>query len=657
MSWLAGVALLSCAYAACGGDAESPASAGGAERSLERTAPGEKGAERRERPLPGFSASTLAGEPYSVSSALGKRLLIFFFDPSALEAPSVADAVAALAPLRGAHNFEILGVATGSRREVAEAFVAERGLDFRVLDDSSARVTRRLGLRAPVAILGIDADGYITFGQTRFATQAPDASRVIAGQLRTALRLPDSEGRAATGVHPPAPDFEAGILDSDEKFSLAARRGEPVVLLFFLHTCPHCHEALRFLKAELASLPQERRPAFVGIELTGKTGAVRETLRKDGFDFFPVLFDDDRSIRNAYGVFAGVPDLILIDREGRIAARNQGWKAQTDEPLMRMRLAKLVDAPVPMLLNANGYSGSEVCGVCHESEHATWLLTSHASAFDTLVRHAADADAACVGCHVVGWGAPGGFQISPATARLENVGCESCHGRGGTHLTPDSAPGGDYAAACATCHDDKHSLAFDYATFLPRISHAENAYILGLPAQEQQRILAERGATPRKMLSAAAHVGSDACRECHAEEFETWAAGPHAGATATLAESGKDGESACLKCHTTGFGRTGGFPSTGRPADHPDLARVGCESCHGPGAAHVAENGAVRGSIVSLGDKCDSCVLLQICGTCHDADNDPGFEFEVERKIDEIRHGTLEVGGGQRDDGGLGGRG
>jgi hypothetical protein len=258
---------------------------------------------------------------------------------------------------------------------------------------------------------------------------------------------------------------------------------------------------------------------------------------------------------------------------------------------------------------------------------------------------------------VVGYGAPGGYQISAATTRLENVGCESCHGRGGPHLSPDFATDGDYAAACAVCHDEKHSLAFDYATFLPRVSHAENAHILALPAQERQRILAERGALRRELLPAAAHVGSDACSACHAEEFETWAAGPHAGATATLAQPGVEREQACLKCHTTGFGRTGGFPPNGRPGDHPDLARVGCESCHGPGAAHVAEDGAQPGGIVSLGDKCDSCVILQICGACHDADNDPGFEFEIERKIEKIRHGALEVGDAHRDVGGTGRRG
>jgi peroxiredoxin len=636
---ISGAALLACACAACDGDAER----------TERTASDGTGAERRERPLPDFSGSTLAGEPFSVSSALGKRLLIFFFDPEDADAAVVAEAVAKLSSLRGAHNFEILGVATGSSRQAAQAFAAKRALEFRVLDDSGARIARRLGLRTPVAILGVDADGYVEFGQAQFATQAPNASQLIDAQLRTALRLPAPEGDAAPDVRPLAPDFEGVILDSDETFALAARRGEPVVVLFFLHTCPHCHVALRFLKAELAAIPEERRPVLVGIELSGKTRAVREALQQDGLDFFPVLFDDDRRIVTAYGVFGGVPDLFLVDREGRIAARVRGWNAHTDEPLTRMRLARLAGTPVPMLLNTKGYSGSEVCAICHETEHATWLLTSHASAFDTLVRHAADADAECVGCHTVGYGAPGGFELSSAAARLENVGCESCHGRGGPHLSPDFAPGDDYAAACADCHDEKHSLAFDYAAFLPRISHAANAHILELPAQERQRILAERGAARGEMLSAAVHVGSDACRSCHAEEFETWAAGPHALGTATLAKSGEDRDPTCLKCHTTGFGRTGGFPATGIPTEYADLARVGCESCHGPGAEHVAENSVKRGSIFSLGDKCDSCVVLQICGTCHDADNDPGFEFEVERKIDEIRHGALEIGSGQRD--------
>ena len=34
------------------------------------------------------------------------------------------------------------------------------------------------------------------------------------------------------------------------------------------------------------------------------------------------------------------------------------------------------------------------------------------------------------------------------------------------------------------------------------------------------------------------------------------------------------------------------------------------------------------------------CVILQICGACHDEANDPGFAFEVDRKIEIQRHGS-----------------
>ena len=53
------------------------------------------------------------------------------------------------------------------------------------------------------------------------------------------------------------------------------------------------------------------------------------------------------------------------------------------------------------------------------------------------------------------------------------------------------------------------------------------------------------------------------------------------------------------------------------------------------------------GTMLALGDKCDSCVILQICGSCHDEANDPGFEFHVKAKIEKLRHGTIEPGTGR----------
>jgi len=228
------------------------------------------------------------------------------------------------------------------------------------------------------------------------------------------------------------------------------------------------------------------------------------------------------------------------------------------------------------------------------------------------------------------------------------VGCESCHGRGGPHLSPGHVKDGNYAAACTGCHDTKHSLGFDYATFLPRVSHAANAHLTQLPAAEKQKLLAGRARPAAGLLpTRAAYVGSDACKSCHAAEHEVWVAGPHARASETLAGQGKAGDAACLRCHTTGFDLPGGFPRDGAAAAHADLARVGCEACHGPGGDHVKEGAPRIGTILALGDKCDSCVILQICGTCHDDANDPGFEYEVTAKIEAQRHGTLEPGTGR----------
>jgi peroxiredoxin len=600
---------------------------------------------RRERPLPAFGGWTLDGKRLEISSLLGKRVVVFFFNPEMKSTEPIAQTVASIAKVRGEHNFEVVGIAVGSTPDAARALVARQALDFPVIDDSSAKISRMFGLRVPTALIGVDAEGYVTFGMSQFPTD-PGARAAVEQQLRESLRLPEPGTDAAR--KPEAPTFTADVLDGKQTFDLRAQRGRPVILLFFLHTCPHCHEFLEFIEKELATYAEDKRPVLVGVELTGKSYAVRETLKKDGLDFFPVVFDETGKIRESYGVFGSVPDVVLIDAQGRIAARRQGFAPETDGPLLRMRLAKLAGTPVPMLLRKTGFSGNDACGVCHEAEHETWLLTSHAGAFDTLVKHGADANAECVGCHVVGFGRDGGYEIAKRQAELEDVGCESCHGRGGPHLSPATVSAGDYSGACAACHDVKHSLGFEYGSFLPRISHAANAHLLTLPAAEREKILAERGAARASLLPAsAAYVGSDACQSCHPAEHATWSASRHATAFATLAKAGKQGDAKCIACHTTGLGKAGGFPAGAKGADHPDLARVGCESCHGPGGDHVGADAPRRGTILSLGDKCDSCVILQICGTCHDDANDPGFEFEVIQKIDATRHGTIEAGTGK----------
>jgi peroxiredoxin len=640
--------LLACVLAGAFGCSDDPV-ASASPPALAAAPAGEERAESRGRPLPAIAGQDLDGREVRVASLLGKRLVLFVFNPEVPEAVPVAQAVAAVARARGEHNFQILGVGTGSQRSKVRSFAETHGFDFPVLDDSTAAIASQLGLRMPAALLGVDAEGYLIFGFGGPPPQTPDAARGVELQLREALRLPEA-GDGATpvlGERPRAPGLRGVDIFGGGAVDLAALRGQPVVVMFFLHTCPHCHSAMRALRDILPQLPEAGRPRLVGVSVSDRVYSVKDQLESDGFAFFPVVTDPDHEIRSAWGVLAGIPDVFLVDAEGRIQARTQGWRDERDPPLLRMRLARLAGQPAPMLLHQTGYSGNEFCGVCHPRETETWQLDRHAAAYDTLVRHGADRDEECVGCHVVGWKKAGGFTLDPSTPHLEDVGCETCHGRGGPHLSPEFVKNHDYRAACVVCHDQKHSLGFEYAKFLPQVSHAANAHLVGLSLEEKRKLLAERGQPRSDLLpGSAAFVGSEACRSCHEAEFSTWSGGPHAGALRSLEQKRKSAEAGCLRCHTTGFGRPGGFPSDARPPAHPDLARVGCESCHGPGADHVAEGASRRGTIVSLGDKCDSCVILQICGACHDDANDPGFEFEVKGKIEAIRHGTIAPSGG-----------
>ncbi|HIG00414.1 MAG TPA: hypothetical protein EYQ66_03760, partial [Myxococcales bacterium] len=168
----------------------------------------------------------------------------------------------------------------------------------------------------------------------------------------------------------------------------------------------------------------------------------------------------------------GVPDISMINAKGEIVYRSQGWRDDRDPPLLRMYLARIAGERIPMLLSKKGYAGNDVCAVCHASQNASWQLTRHATAYNTLVTHGEERDGECVSCHVVGFDEPGGFSLDSPKPYLENVGCENCHGRGGPHLSPDFLADGGYPSACAQCHDNKHSLGFDFATFLPNVSHA-----------------------------------------------------------------------------------------------------------------------------------------------------------------------------------------
>ncbi len=586
--------------AGCPGEPQGGAPAPDASAAQAAPAPASTlppGGERRGVPVPAFEGRSLDGAPLSISKFLGKRTLLWGFNPELPGARTIASAMAAIAAQRVSANFQVVAFAQGSSSETTTAFLRDAGLDFPAfLDDTGAFATKIYRQPPPLWAILADADGNMIAETTYFPTDVPEPTKTIEQIFRQWLRI------ALPGELPVAPDFTAEKFDGAGKLQLASLRGQPVILMFFLYTCPHCHDALKFLRDELPKL--KKRPKLIGVSTYGSDLSVREELKSSGLDIFDeIVRDDDVSIRNKYGALQGVPVILLIDAQGRITARTQGWRVDRDPPLTRMRIAKLAGEEPPMLLSQSGYSGNDFCAVCHESEAATWELTQHATALTTLAKHGADGRSECVTCHVVGYGKSGGYAIVKPEPGLENVGCETCHGRGGPHLSPEHVVAENYAPTCAGCHTPEHSLGFDYATFLPRVSHASLAK---LSPEEKQAFLAQHGKPRNDLLPAnVAKVGSEACASCHASEFAKWKAHPHAKAA----------------------------------------PEVGCESCHGGGADHVAPGAQRKGTITSLADKCGSCAVTQLCGSCHTEEKEPGFQFHMREHIENQRHSDKPLQG------------
>ncbi|MEX0715145.1 MAG: multiheme c-type cytochrome [Planctomycetaceae bacterium] len=121
-------------------------------------------------------------------------------------------------------------------------------------------------------------------------------------------------------------------------------------------------------------------------------------------------------------------------------------------------------------------------------------------------------------------------------------------------------------------------------------------------------------------------AGTESCIACHAADCRLWSESKHAHAWETLASAGAHVDAYCQQCHTTGYGLPEGFES---PRASANRVNVGCESCHGPSAAHAeAADPRTRRTPFAAADQ---CVL------CHDRENSP--EFDYDRYWKRIRHG------------------
>jgi hypothetical protein len=181
--------------------------------------------------------------------------------------------------------------------------------------------------------------------------------------------------------------------------------------------------------------------------------------------------------------------------------------------------------------------------------------------------------------------------------------------------------------------------------------------IVGLAAAQGAKDA--QGAKEAKPAAAPKYIGADKCKNCHQVEeagnqYAHWAATGHAKAWEVLASDdakkiGKEKgiedpqkSEKCLKCHVTAFG----LDDQIKKGFDPKLG-VQCETCHGPGEAHMkarmaaaaTADPAKKGQRMTIAaDEIKSNPEAATCTKCHNSESPTFKPFCIHQRAAKIRH-------------------
>lgn len=157
------------------------------------------------------------------------------------------------------------------------------------------------------------------------------------GALVWALGGPGALWRGEAEAGPPAPEMTVELLDGT-LVSLSELRGRVVLLNFWATWCPPCRLEMPGFQ-DVWEDYRDRGVVILGLSVDrGDRGMVERWVR-DRDITYPIAFPTGAVVR-AYGGANVLPTSLLINREGRIVRRVEGFYA---EPTLRGALNRLLE--------------------------------------------------------------------------------------------------------------------------------------------------------------------------------------------------------------------------------------------------------------------------------------------------------------------------
>ncbi len=122
------------------------------------------------------------------------------------------------------------------------------------------------------------------------------------------------------------------------------------------------------------------------------------------------------------------------------------------------------------------------------------------------------------------------------------------------------------------------------------------------------------------------YTGAEKCKECHEDQYNQWLETEHATSFEELLKTNRHWVPQLVQYNVTGYQHDVGYKGF---SESPQLRNVQCETCHGPGQAHVDEFGT--GEIRRGAEK-------EMCMQCHTSERTPEFEDKFDLFLKKVEH-------------------